>query len=263
MGKAKKIFSTLLKAITITYMAFGLPPAWALSLNGYTDFVNTQQINAGVSGSILSVHVKPGQKVLKGDLLVKLDATPYRIRLDKAQALERSLLPAAESARLELERAQELYDRDSLSEVELKNAENKLAEADGVHQAAQADSLLAEYDLNNCIIRSTIEGRVLEVNTNPSYYVDPAVQSTVLLTLVESHHMKAIALINPDQWSSALINKKATVKFRGKIFHGKVSYIGYKGEIKSSGLPAYEVQVTFNTSTLIPAEMPVSIEVPD
>ncbi len=263
MVSAKKISLALFKAVTFSCMAFGLQTASALSLNGYTDFGATLEINSSVVGSVMAVHVKPGQKVLKGDILIKLDATPYRTRLEKVQAIEGSLLPAVESARLELERVQELYDRDSLSEVELKKAENFLAEANGAYQAAQADSLLAEYDLNNCVIRSPVEGRVLEVNTNTSQYVDPAVQSRVLLTLVDSLHMKAIALINSDQWDARLINKKATVTFRSKIFHGKVSYIGYKRKKLSTGLPAYEVHVAFKTTSLIPAEMPVFIDIPD
>jgi len=66
------------------------------------------------------------------------------------------------TAQLELERAEELYDRDSLSQVALKTAENVLTEADGAYQVAIADKVLAEYQLKNAAITSPFNGQVLE-----------------------------------------------------------------------------------------------------
>lgn len=239
------------------------PGSLALTLNGYTGFASTFDISASSSGMVVLVNVKPGQRIKKGDVLLTLDATLHQARLAGSKAIEKSLLPAVETSRLELERAQELYDRDSLSQVELKNAENRLAEAEGEYQAAQAESAVAGYYLNNTVIRSPVSGRVLQVYTNLAEYIDPAVNTKILVTLVQSRKMKAIALVNSDQWNPQLVNKKATVTYAKKIFNGKVSYIGYKRIKQSSGLPAYELHVTFETDWLIPAEMPVSIEIED
>ncbi len=233
----------------------------ALTLNGFTGFGSVVELNARVNGIVQSVAVKSGQRVQKGDVLIKLDVTPYQARLDRALAVEKSLLPLVQTAQLELERAEELYDRDSLSQVSLKNAENILAEAEGNYQAAVADKILAEFQLKHAVIVSPFNGRVLQLHTNVAQYVDPAVSLNSMITLVSSRNMKAVALINSEQWSDSLLNKKAMVQFGKRNFSGKVSYLGYKRIKQNGGLPAYEIHVSFETDEFIPAEMPVTINI--
>ena len=126
----------IIKSIIPLIMLLHLPLSQALTLNGFTAFDSVIELNARVSGVVDTIAVKPGQLVQKGDLLIQLDTVPYRARLDRAMAIEKSLQPVVLTAQMELERAEELYDRDSLSQVALKNAENALAKAEGNYQAA-------------------------------------------------------------------------------------------------------------------------------
>jgi RND family efflux transporter MFP subunit len=243
--------------------AFCWSQAQALTLNGFTEFANLSPMNAATAGTVQSIAVQPGQKVSSGDLLIKLDATPYQARYEGAQALANALKPAFNTAQLELDRAQELYDRDSLSQVELQNAQNKVAAADGKLKAALAEVALTRYQLQQASIHSPMNARVVKVHTFRGQYVDPAVDSTALITLVSSTSMKAVAVLNSDQWKAELMNKKARVKFRSQVYQGKVTELGYNRVEQSSGLPAFEVHISFTTDDLIPAEMPVSIEIED
>lgn len=233
----------------------------ALTLNGFTRFGSVVELNARVSGVIQEIRVKPGQRVNKGDVVLTQDVTPLKAKLERASATEKYLLPGVETAQLELEKAQELYDRDSLSQVALKNAENDLAEAEGLYQAALADKVIAEYELKNAVLYSPINGRVLQVHTNIAQFLDPKVSLKPLITLVKSQQMKAVALIKSEQWDSSLMNKPATVSYGEKVISGRVSYLGYERIKQSSGLPAYEIHISFTTDQLIPAEMPVSINI--
>jgi len=240
-----------------------LPLAQALSLNGFTRFGSEIAINARVNGIVKSIRVKPGQLVNKGDTLIVLDALPYERRLDKARAIEKSLKPRVETKQLELDRAFELYDRDSLSQVELKNAQNELAQAEGEYQAAQADTLIADYELFHSVIRSPVSGRVLQVHSNIDQYVNPEVSLAPLITIATTRQMTAVGLINSEQWDSSLLNHPATIRYRNKVFDGKVSYIGFKRVQQATGLPAYEIHVSFETDQLIPEKMPVTVEIRD
>ena len=238
-----------------------LPVSQALSLNGFTRFGSVVELNARVSGVVKSIKVKPGQRINKGDVLIALDVTPLQASLNKAVAIEKSLLPVVKTAELELQRAEELYDRDSLSQVALKNAENDLAQAEGLYQAAKAEKIIARYQFENALIYSPINGRVLQLHTNVDRFIDPAVSLDSLITLVKSQQMKAVALIKSDQWNASLMNKNATVFYGQQEFAGKVSFLGYERIKQSSSLPAYEIHVSFATNQLIPAEMPVTIEI--
>jgi len=251
------------KTILSLICLFYLSPSLALTLNGNTSFASVIHLNSAVSGVVESVKVKAGQHVKKGDVLLVLNNIPYKARLDRAIANEKSLMPAVQTAEMELERASELYDRDSLSQVALKKAEMTLAQAEGAHQVALAEVVLARYQLSNSIIYSPVDGYVLEFFANRSMYVDPAVSVDPLLTLVENHLMKAVALINSDQWSPSLMNKEATIQYRNKPFNGKVNYLGSRRVQQSSGLPAYEIHVVFESDILMPAEMPVIIQIKD
>ena len=260
-NKMVNIRLTMLRLLILFSGLIYYPASQALTLNGFTRFGSIVELNAKVSGVIQTIKVKPGQRVNKGDVLISLEITPLQASVDSAIAVEKSLLPVVETAQLELQRAEELYDRDSLSQVALKNAENSLAQADGHYQAAIAQRVIAVYQLKNATINSPINGRVLQLHTNIDQFVDPAVNLRSLVTLVKSQQMKAVALIKSEQWSGSLMNKPATVVFGKKQFSGKVSYLGYERIKQSSGLPAYEIHVSFVTDQLIPAEMPVTINI--
>ena len=242
---------------------FYLPAGLALSLNGFTEFASVLELNTSTAGVVQSVHVVAGQQVKKGDLLLSLDSTPHQARLDRALSIEKSLFPLVETAQMELGRAEELYARDSLSQVDLKNAENALAESEGGYQAAKSEVVLARYELAQTALYAPLDGVVLALSTNASRYVDPAVSGDTLVTLVADKKMKAIALVTSDQWNPALINKPASVTYRKRSYKGTVSFLGLKRIKQASGLPAYEVHVSFDADRLIPAEMPVAIEIQD
>lgn len=251
------------KVIVFLMSLFLWSSVQALALNGVTEFAATFNLNTATPGVVQSIKVKSGQRVKKGDVLIQLDATPHKAQLDRAQATEKSLFPEVEIAQLELERVQELYDIDSLSQVDLKNAENKLTRAEGVYQVAQAETALAKYQLDQTMIRAPVDGRVLMIHVNRAEFIDPAEDSSPLLTLVESRRMKAIGMLDSDQWNAALLNKAATIKYQNKKFNGKVSYIGFTRHRQVEGKSVYAVHISFESDRLIPSDMPVTIDIKD
>ncbi len=236
-------------------------PLHALSLNGFTRFGDEIPINAGVSGVVQRVAVQPGQRVSRGDLLLQLDDRPHRARLAQVRARAERLKPPMQTAELELERAQELYDRDSLSTVALQMAESRFAEARGAYEAALAEQKLAEYELELTRIRSPASGRVLTLTARPGQFVNPQADLSPLLLLVRTRSMQAVATLGSEQWNPELIGRKARVSYRGKTFEGRVEYLGLKRVKTGSGLSGYPVHIRFETDALIPADMPVGIEI--
>lgn len=233
----------------------------ALKLNGHTEFALIVPLNASVEGRVLSVEVKPGQRVKKGDVMIRLDDTAYQARLARSKAVEKSLQPALEKAQIELERAFELYDRDSLSEVELKNAQNNMARAEGEYQAAQADTRFAEFQRKNSKIHSPLTGRILKVHARTGEYINPMVDNHALLSVVDARNMKAVALLDSEQWDKGLLNKSARIIYKERQFKGKVTHVGLSAVSESNASPSYELHINFTSDELIPAQMPVVIEI--
>jgi len=249
------------KILMLVCSMLWMSQAMAFTVNGFTRFGERFDLNARVSGVISLVKVQPGQRVKKGEVLIELNATPQRARLKKAQALEKSLQPETEITQLELEKASELYDSDSLSQVALKNAQNQLAKALGAYHAAQADSALAQYQMQQTRLTSPVDGRVLKIHRSVAEFVNPQVDSRPIISIVNSQQMKAVGMISSKQWQSSLLGRSAKVRFGDKTFEGKISYLGFQRVKQTTGVAAYEIHVNFTTSRLIPEQMPVVIEV--
>ncbi len=237
------------------------PALQALELNGFTRFGDRVTLNAATAGIIARVAVKPGQRVSRGDLLLQLDDRPQRARLKRARALAERLKPQLQTAELEFERAQELYDRDSLSTVALHNAEGKLAEARGAYEVALAEQKLAGYELERTRLKAPLTARVLDIHARKGQFVNPQVELSPLLTLVESRRMQAVATLGSEQWAQDLIGREAQVIYRGQRYPGRVEGLGLQRIQNGSGLSGYEVRIVFDTGQLIPADMPVRIEI--
>ena len=81
-----------------------------------------------------------------------------QLQLDYRKAVKLSTQPDLLESEYQLERAQELYDRDSLSQIELMRAENKVKAAKGKYDAAVAQEKLAAYYLSQAVIRAPVSG---------------------------------------------------------------------------------------------------------
>ncbi len=238
-------------------------PVKAMTLNGFTDYGSIIKINARTSGLVKNIKVTQGQQIKKGDVLIELDGVLQKETLKRAKAIEKSLFPGVEMAQLELDRAFELYDRDSLSQVELKKAENEFARAQGEYEAAQSDTAIAHYHLKNTKISAPVSGRVIDIHVSKAHYVDPSTNDVDLITLVDEQTSKAVTSVNAEQWSPVLLNKEATVEYKNTKYNGKVAYIDYKGIKQGDGTSTYEIHILFKSDTLIPAGMPVLITISD
>ena len=235
----------------------------ALQLNARSEFVQRFELNAAVSGVVSQVFVQIGQRVNQGEVLLELDNTAYQAEVNRAQALIKSLQPAQIQMQSELEKAQELFDRDSLSMIDLQQAENNLLHAEGQLEAMKAVLQKAEYELAHTAVRAPIDGLVLAIKTHTQRFINTQVDNQTLVTLVDNREMLAVAPVSADNWHSSLVGKSAEISFRGKKYQGKVVELAFDHADKGSSEPAFEVRVLFVASGEIPANMPLIINIPE
>lgn len=113
----------------------GTNPLWA---------ADKVELTTRVSGVVESVLVKPGQRVKKGAVLLRLDRTILQARLEEATADHARAQADEADAKREQGRAQELYDRTVSSTSELEAAELRYARAQAALSAAQARRVIAQ-----------------------------------------------------------------------------------------------------------------------
>jgi multidrug efflux system membrane fusion protein len=127
----------------------------------------TVQVQAQVSGQIITRHFRDGSDVKKGDPLFTIDPRPYQATLDQAKAqaaLDQVTLKRQEDLRARKVIAQQDYD------IAVANAKKSQA-------AAEA----AQVNLDYCYIKSPINGRVGLRNVDVGNLVGPSTTPLVAI----------------------------------------------------------------------------------
>ncbi len=141
------------------------------------------ELTTRVSGVVESVLVKPGQQVRKGAVLLRLDATVLRARLDEAAAeLARAEADEADAKR-DLDRAQELFNRTVSSTSELDAAGTRHARAQAALSAAKARRVIAQKNLDDAELRAPFDARVGAIPGMPGTVVAADCQPRPLVVL--------------------------------------------------------------------------------
>lgn len=91
-----------------------------------------------ISGRIIRLKVKEGERVKTGQVLAVIDQVPYRAALRTAQANVSAAQAKVETARIELRGKQALFDEKVISDYELSLARNQLAVACAELEQAKA-----------------------------------------------------------------------------------------------------------------------------
>ncbi len=117
-------------------------------------------LSAKAAGTILEVHVRPGDRVRKGDALVELDAATLLIQLDQARAARAIAVAIRENAAADLARTRQLFDAGSAPQAVMDKVTAGSAQADGAVEQAAAQVRLLQQSLRDHVLRAPFDGVV-------------------------------------------------------------------------------------------------------
>lgn len=127
-------------------------------------------IKPQVSGIIDQIFVEAGDRVVKGDLIARVKIIPDMVSLNNAESRLKQAKIALENAKRNFVRQKGLFDQDVIPEAEFQEAELTYEQAlEEVESAGNNLELIREGqtkktgETTNTLIRSTIEGMVLDV----------------------------------------------------------------------------------------------------
>ncbi|MDE2089288.1 MAG: efflux RND transporter periplasmic adaptor subunit, partial [Gammaproteobacteria bacterium] len=136
-------------------------PVWAAELAATLHWYRRVELGTPVSGVIAAVPVRPGDRVKRGQPLVRLDARAFQAEVDKAGAVLYQRTQDRAEAKRALDRAQTLYAQTVLSTHELDLAKLGFATAAARYREARANLALARLDLEHSVVRAPYDGVVL------------------------------------------------------------------------------------------------------
>ncbi|MEX1212072.1 MAG: efflux RND transporter periplasmic adaptor subunit [Balneolaceae bacterium] len=178
-------------------------------LSGVVRAENQVEIYPRISAPVEEVYVENGDRVRRGDPLVRLENREYEERVNQAraslrvsEARARQAQARADEARSEYRRQEILAERDLISTAELETIQAQVASAEAeydltVAQVDQARSTVSEMEneLTRTVIRSPIDGvvggraveRGMQVSaTTRLFVVGDISRARVLVSLTEN-----------------------------------------------------------------------------
>lgn len=174
-------------------------------------------IGTKILGQIMKEPIEEGQHVRTGDLLAKIDDRDYRAQLKQAMA-DRNLAEA--NVRLKTSQANRLrtlHQERVASQDELDITENALDVARAMLNRADAAVAYAQFNVDQCTIRSPINGVVLKKyreqgdTINFGGDIQAGGGTTDIVQLADTSDMRAEVDINESDISRVQIGTPATV----------------------------------------------------
>ncbi len=189
---------------------------------------------------VVDVRVVAGQRVKKGDILIRLDDEDLAARAEQARSAAEGARAARDQARIEYDRVKRLVEQQVASQIEwdriqseLKSAEAELARTEQVVNEAQT---VLEY----ATIGSPITGVVVDKNVEVGDTITPG---RVLLTLYDPTRMQLVASVRESLTRRLAVGQivEVHVDALNKTCQGRVSEIVPEAESASR---SFSVKVT-------------------
>jgi len=189
-------------------------------------YFQTTPIVPQVRGKVVEMNVKTNSPLKAGDVLFKLDPTPYQARADELKArLDFAEKRLAESKELAAHSAGSVYD-----------VEQYRQDADALK--AQLDK--AAFDLNSTVVRAPTDGWVTQVRLRPGMMAVPLPLRPVM-TFVHSESPLLVAAFKQNPLQNIEVGDPAEIIFPaipGRAFKGCVSSVLTalaEGQLQPSG----------------------------
>lgn len=230
------------------------------------------KISADISGEIIELKVKEGDKVKQGDLLVRIKPDQYQSAVEKARAVVNNskatlsnskatytqAKASLEKAKITYDRNKKLYDLKAISEADFQNIEEdyKVAQAqleggkDAVEgaqynlESTEAALKDAEDALNKTAVYSPIDGIISKLNVELGERVVGTAQmaGTEMMRVADLRNMEVQSEVNENDIVKLKLGDTADIDidaYRGRVFKGIVTEISNSAE--SSGLDVEKI----------------------
>ncbi len=242
-----------------------------VSSTGNIEPTNTVDVGIEVSGTIAQVNADFNQHVAKGDILARIDTTKLESRVKNAQAAllvakanlsERKV--SLNDTKNELERGKKTLlstNGKYPSDKELDSLQSNYDRAVATYHAAQGGVIQAkaqlksdEDDLKKAVVKSPINGIVLDRKIEVGQSVVSSMQIPVLFTLAEDLS-KMQVLLSVDEADIGEVHEGQKVEFSvdaypEHIFKGLIIQVRYNSVIVS-GVVTYATVVEVDNSLLL------------
>jgi HlyD family secretion protein len=217
-----------------------------VSATGTLQPLVSANVGSTVSGPVQQVLVDFNSQVRAGQVLARLDPTPFQQRIVQAQAQLAQSQAQAAVADSDYQRYVLLQQRGFASEQLMTQQRAARDTARAAVAQARAQVATAQTDLDRSVIRSPIDGVVVDRQVNVGQPVAASLQAATLFVIAQDLS-RLQANITVDEADIGEVDEGQSVRFTvdafpDREFEGRVSQVRQQG-VAESGVVSYTVVV--------------------
>lgn len=219
-----------------------------VSCTGTLSAVETVDVGSQVSGIIQEMYVDFNDPVKKGQVLAELDKTLFTVSVHDAEAgVARSKARLAQ-AEAEFIRNQPLFKKGHLSEMEFLVTKTTLETAKADLKTAEAALKRAKTSLDYTVIRSPINGTVIERTVDAGQTIAASFQAPTLFVIAEDLTRMQIET-DVDESDIGLIKENQSVRFTVQAYPDEE----FTGKVRQIRLQPTTIQNVVNYTVVVDA----------
>jgi HlyD family secretion protein len=220
-----------------------------VSCTGTLKAVGTVEVGTQVSGVLDRIDADFNDRVKKNQILAVLDTVMLRAQVLDAEANYDRALAQLDEAKADHQRNLPLFEKGFISEAEYIPYKVKLKTQEANLKSARANMVRAERNLKYAVIRSPIDGTVIQRNVEEGQTVAASLQAPTLFIIAEDlSKMEIHALV--DESDIGLIKEKQRVVFEVQAYPDKQ----FEGLVRQVRLQPQVVQNVVNYTVVVDAE---------
>ncbi|HXN54829.1 MAG TPA: efflux RND transporter periplasmic adaptor subunit [Myxococcales bacterium] len=232
------------------------PVTRTVTAAGHLQAVATVKVSSNISGDLLALAVKEGDRVKKGQVLGQIDKRLYESQVIQFRAAVQAARAQADQARIALEqsrrdlaRVRSLVEQKLASDSDLEKADTQVKSQEGALAAAkeavsQNDGQLgtALYNVSRATLLAPLEATVLELDHKVGERIRGSdLSEDVVLLLGGLDEMEVKAEVGEHEVVAVHDGDESTIDidaFPDRQFHGRVSAVAKNAQIKNPGTDA-------------------------
>ena len=218
----------------------------AVSATGQLQPLISVDVGSTVSGPIKTVEVDFNDTVKKGQVLARIDPETFQQRVRQAQASVAQANADAASARADYGRYDRLAKEGFASDQMLLQNRTAAQRANASVSSALASLASAQIDLDRTVIRSPVDGVVVDRQVDPGQTVAASFQAATLFVIAQDLSQLEAAIV-VDEADIGEVQEGMAVRFTvdafaDETFEGRVTQVRKQG-VQTSGVVSYTVIV--------------------
>ncbi len=175
-----------------------------IEATGTVEPQQTVEVLAQVGGTVQSIAFREGDAVRAGQVLIQLDARPFRAALDQAQAALARDDAQADRAKREAERARSLVERGLISAEQHDEKQSTAAALAATVRGGSAAAAQAGLNLQYATIRAPISGRTGRLGVHVGDVVRPSDTANPLVIINQMSPVRVRFTVPQDAMPAVL-----------------------------------------------------------